>query len=339
MARKDLFARMRAPEAPGPGAPEDVPAAPPADAPRTSAPPSPAVQRAVESRLPIKAMTNDLLSNSQREIDPDLIEDDSPRDRLIVEDQSLLELRELIRAQGQIVPILVRRVPERPDNYRIVYGRRRLAAVRGIPGMKIKALLRNLTDEQAVITQGQENNARRDPSFIEKALFAASLKASGYEASVILDALVTDRHMLSKMKSVTDVVPLDLIQVIGAAHGIGRPRWLEFTEALKAANPADAVATCFPDGPPEGATSEDRFSTALAALKAVVSGQHSRHAPKSRDVRGKDGTVLASFKGPASALDIRLSRKQPEFAAWVSEKGEEIFGRLYEEWAKERGAD
>jgi ParB family chromosome partitioning protein len=306
----------------------------------------------VEARRPLSLRrgpgaqaANDFMKNSQREIDPDVIDDDSPRDRLTVEDDSIAELREQIRAQGQIVPIMVRLNHERPGRYLIVYGRRRLAAIRGITDdegeqIPIRALIRNLDNTQAVIAQGQENNARRDPSFIEKALFAAQLRAIGYDTPVILDALVTDKTILSRMKSVTDVIPVDLIRVIGATPGVGRNRWIELSRLLEKHKPIDPIAACFPEGSAPTFTSEQRLEAAIGALSKVDYRQPPRNPPESREVRFADGQILATLKGSATKFDVSFSKKaHPDFVAWLAEKGDEVLTRLHGDWVKERGSD
>ena len=40
---------------------------------------------------------------------------------------------------------------------------------------KVRATVMEMTDEEALIAQGVENNARQDPSFIERALFVAGI--------------------------------------------------------------------------------------------------------------------------------------------------------------------
>ena len=108
---------------------------------------------------------------SIQDIDPDLIEDTGLKDRLGISEEDVAELRDSIARHGQQVPILLRPHPTLSGRYQVVYGRRRLAAIRGL-GTPVKALIRTLSDEEAVLAQGQENNLRKDPSFIEKALFA-----------------------------------------------------------------------------------------------------------------------------------------------------------------------
>ncbi len=145
-----------------------------------------------------------------------------------------------LRDYGQQVPVLVRPHPETAGRYQIVYGRRRVLALRDL-GQPVKALVRDLDDLGLVLAQGQENTARRDLSFIEKANFARQMVEAGYERRIACDALSIDKTLLSRMLSVTDRVPLALIEAIGAAPGIGRDRWLAFADLL-AAHPLDPEA-------------------------------------------------------------------------------------------------
>ncbi|WP_254694596.1 ParB/RepB/Spo0J family partition protein [Alloyangia pacifica] len=78
------------------------------------------------------------------------------------------------------MPILVRRNPEQEGRYLLVYGGRRLEAIRGSDKVtKVRALVATLDERDAVTAQISENMARRDLSFIEKALFAKELVDTG----------------------------------------------------------------------------------------------------------------------------------------------------------------
>ena len=180
----------------------------------------------------VKSTLRDLSSNAVKELDPALIDDDGPRDRLAISDADVAELSESIRLHGQQVPIMVRPVPDAPGRYRIVYGRRRLRALK-LAGLPAKALVRSLTDEQAILAQGQENSLRLDPSFIEKAVFASELADAGYDTTIILDALAIDKPMLSRMTKVARTIPAEVIRFVGAAHGVGRRRWEELADAAR----------------------------------------------------------------------------------------------------------
>ncbi len=54
----------------------------------------------------------------------------------------------------------------------IVFGHRRAKVAREL-GIKVKAVIKPLADLEHILSQGQENSARANLSFIERVLFAA----------------------------------------------------------------------------------------------------------------------------------------------------------------------
>jgi len=288
----------------------------------------------------VKSTLKDVASNAVREISVDVIEENGPKDRLNFTDADVVALAESIKAHGQQVPIMVRPIADKPGHYKIVYGRRRLRALRSL-GIPAKALVRSLSDEQAILAQGQENTQRLDPSFIEKALFAAELATSGYEQVIILDALAVDKPMLSRMTKVARSIPKSVIEQIGSAHGIGRRRWEELAdqsrnesvdlEQITAALQLDAAKS-----------SDDRFSmisdATTQALKPKAVG---KQAPSPTiSIKLSDGTALAEVKETARALTFKLSKSDaPEFAQWMRNNAEAELTRLYEAWQSEQKPD
>jgi ParB family transcriptional regulator, chromosome partitioning protein len=111
------------------------------------------------------------------ELDPTAIEASFVQDRLLAidVDRSFNDLVDSIRVNGQLVPILVRMHPEKPEHYQIAYGHRRWKACSALD-QPVKAIVTDLNDEQMVIALGKENSERQDLTFIEQALFALSLK-------------------------------------------------------------------------------------------------------------------------------------------------------------------
>lgn len=310
------------------------PPAPPGDA----APETPATDQ--KARFPntgamsgVKSTLKDVASNAVREISVDMIEEAGPKDRLSFSDADVLALAESIKAHGQQVPIMVRPIAEKPGHYKIVYGRRRLRALRSL-GLPAKALVRSLSDEQAILAQGQENTQRLDPSFIEKALFAAELAHSGYEQAIILDALAVDKPMLSRMTKVARAIPASAIHSIGSAHGIGRRRWEELADQLRNTS-VDVEPIIAALDLNVAKTSEDRFVLVSAAVtRALKSQLPSPPAPfAARSVMLSDGAPLAEVKETARALTVKLSKTDtPEFAQWMRDNAEAELIRLYEAW-------
>lgn len=281
----------------------------------------------------LRESLRDITANSIREIDVERIEFDGLRDRLVLEDDSIQELAESIRKHGQQVPIMVR-PGDQPDTFKIVYGRRRLAAIKRIGG-SIKAIVRTLNDEASVIAQGQENNLRLDPSFIEKALFIRDMEATGYKASVIQDALGLSRQGVSNHRVVIAQLPEDLVEAIGPAHGIGRRQWSALSEliqtekALKAAHKAVGSSL-------ENTPSSEKFSIAFNAAKAAAQkpSTDTQVTETSKDM--SLGTITADKRN----VSVTFKRRDnPKFSQWIEENGEEALRRLFEHWLEKTGSN
>ena len=326
MARRNLF-KPPAPPAPDPS---DDPSGAPLDT------------RPAEPRFPntgaisgMRSTLRDLSSNAVREIEPAMIEEGGPRDRLAFSDGEIAALAESIRLHGQQVPIMVRPIAERPGRYRIVYGRRRLRALR-LLDLPAKALVRSLSDEQALLAQGQENSQRLDPSFIEKALFAAELTEAGYDTAVILDALAIDRPMLSRMAKVARVVPRAAAQAIGPAHGVGRRRWEELADMVRERGlDLGALVEEIADGL-ASELSDARFARVARAV--ADQGAEPKGGRPALSVVHSDGTRLAEIRDAPRALTIRLaSAEAPGFTDWMRRNGAEAMLRLYDDWKSSAG--
>jgi ParB family chromosome partitioning protein len=252
----------------------------------------------------------DLQARALIEIDPDLIDAGGLQDRLEADDAEDAALRQSIAEYGQQVPVLVRPHPEHEGRYQIVYGRRRVLALRDLK-RPVKALLRQLDDRDLLIAQGQENTARRDLSFIEKASFARQMEEAGYDRKVIGDTLSMDKTLISRVLSVAERISPDLIQAIGAAPSVGRDRWLALAEALVAGGhePGEVIAIVNISG---AASSDARFDAALDYAKGISPRKGASDRPAPLRITSVDGVPLAeaSCKGGRMviALEKRLDR-------------------------------
>ena len=282
----------------------------------------------------VKSTLKDLSSNAVREIPVDLIEEDGPKDRLSFSDADVASLAASIQVHGQQVPIMVRPLAEKPGRYKIVYGRRRLRALQSI-GMSARALVRTLSDEEAILAQGQENSHRLDPSFIEKALFAAQLSDTGYDQPVILDALAIDKPMLSRMTKVARTIPEAVIQMIGSAHNVGRRRWEDLADKARGSN-ADLVKIASDLSLDQLSTSDDRFTRVSDAISRI-SKPVSSTKPVAQMVVSSDGKTLAEVKDGPRTLTVKMSKADtPGFAQWMRDNAEVELKRLYETWKSDQ---
>ncbi|WP_240611057.1 plasmid partitioning protein RepB [Oceaniglobus ichthyenteri] len=304
----------------------------------TAAPPAPAKT----SRLPgsvggLRDSLREITANSIRDIDPDRIDIDGLRDRLMLEDGSINELAESIRKHGQQVPIMVR-PSDQPDRYRVIYGRRRLAAIRKVGGT-VKAIVRTLDDDASLIAQGQENNLRLDPSFIEKALFIREMQEAGYKPGVIQDALGLSRQGVSNHRVVIEQLPDELIRLIGPAHGIGRRQWGDLAALSKKAPLLDIARETLSlvknDTP-----SPEKFQAVFDSASRKARGVAKRNTPsQSSVVRDASGARLAMLASDGRSVAIKITRKDnPKFGQWVEENAEAVLRQLFDQWRNERGS-
>jgi ParB family transcriptional regulator, chromosome partitioning protein len=162
------------------------------------------------------------------DLDPGTVDGSFIVDRMDGDDGGYAALLEGIRAHGQNSPILVRPHPTVSGRYQVAFGHRRLRAAAELD-RPVRAVVKRLSDRDLVLAQGQENSARANLSFIERARFARRLEADGYDRETIISALTTDKTTVSRMISVATHVPEVVIEAIGPAPGTGRDRWLELS--------------------------------------------------------------------------------------------------------------
>jgi ParB family transcriptional regulator, chromosome partitioning protein len=180
-----------------------------------------------------------------------------------------------------------------------------------------------------IIAQGQENSARENLSFIERAAFAQRLLGLGYDRTVIQQALSVDAPMLTRMLSVSGRVPSELIEAIGSAKGIGRDRWLEFTTLFEHPLCAQAALALVDDERLTAMSSESRFGLFLAAMRQAR--KPARKATTPDRWHSSDDGVTAEFKGAGRSYSIALKSKDAaRFGRFVAQNLE----RLHQEFVR-----
>lgn len=294
----------------------------------------------------------DLSNNSVRDIALDAIHISDVRDRLTVQDDGIAELAEAIRKHGQIVPIMVRPLHDQPDRYQIIYGRRRLAAIRSLGGRGyIKAIVRNVPDEEAIVAQGQENSLRLDPSYIEKALFARDLQQQDYSITVIGEALNIDRYEVSKLVKVVEDLGDEVITLIGPAHQTGRRPWRELGDLLLTYGgdrPA-AVRAVLATLPP-GNESTDRFRLLIERLRrhiapAVAAKPLGEADPASAapgasgqpEIPGETAAETITYRSTPRLVSLTVDRRtHPDFCDWLDSNIDQIAEELQSRWSATR---
>ncbi|HEV7249749.1 MAG TPA: plasmid partitioning protein RepB [Shinella sp.] len=263
------------------------------------------------------------------ELEPDEIEESFISDRLAHSDEQFQELVEAMRVRGQDSPILVRPHPEKSGVYQIAFGHRRARAAR-LLGRPVRAVVKALTDRDHVIAQGQENSARADLSFLERATFAGELETRGFDRETIMAALSADKTTVSKMLSVVNRIPKSVRGAIGPALTIGRDRWHELATRFDDPANEDKAVEFLARERVKSRTPEDRFNLVSGHLSKKEPAEAAK--PAAVEWSRRDGAVRASIKTNGSRYTIALKAAQaPAFGAYITQN----LDRLYEAFRAE----
>ncbi|WP_121068060.1 plasmid partitioning protein RepB [Chachezhania antarctica] len=273
------------------------------------------------------------------DVSPDLIDvAGRMEDRLQID---VTDLTASIRQNGQRVPILLR--PADGDRFTLVYGRRRLEACRQL-GINVRAIVTELEDDQALKDQLLENQARRDLSFIERALVAAALVEEDHlpegqrSNKAVAEVLNLTEAGVSQMLGVVRGVGDDLIHAIGAAPGIGRPRWEELKRALPTQGRRGPIiraalhARDRSDGPPDAA-SESAFLAALAVALESDPTTPSAPKPAGTQIAGV-GSASVKTSGRGKRLRLDLEAQDKDFVSWLDSNAPALIAELHERWKR-----
>ena len=274
-----------------------------------------------------------LQENAVQDLDASLIDMAGVEDRLDTGGEPQRRLEDSLRTYGQQVPVLVRPHPTQTGRFEIVYGRRRLKALKSL-GIPVKAMVRHLDDHALVMAQGQENTARQDLSFIEKASFAAQLDAGGHDRQTIADALSIDLPMVSRMLKVGGAFDLPFLRTIGSAPGIGRDRWMALAKLIE--DPAIKTRAEASTSQPEFAqlNSDERFDK----IFDIANRKPTKKVPapsggNARTLRNPDGKALAEIRSNTRGVSLNVAARTAEgFDKWLDAHAEELIREIHDRW-------
>lgn len=271
--------------------------------------------------------------NVVEEIDPKLIDDWGPKDRLEEgvpagtpeEDESSFEsLKANIDAVGQQVPILVRTSKQDPERYEVIYGRRRWRACLDL-GIPVKANIKDLDDQTALLAKAVENTNRRSLSFYEKALFAQGISGQFDTAGKIGKAIGVSRVTVQKLKKVTDSVPRNVGLLIGPAPKHGRRQWHDLAEAFEDGKITEQQAVNLLEGISD-LTSDQKLPKLLEEIKKLTT------EPKPR-VQTQKLTKGISLKATEDSVSITVKRAGADevVASWLEKNINELIKQAHDE--------
>lgn len=269
------------------------------------------------------------------ELDPAIIDDSFASDRFALDEDDYVEefqrVLEAVRERGQDSPVLVRPHPKQAGRYMLVFGHlRRRAAVE--LGRKVRSVIKEMTDRDHVIAQGQENNGRANTSFIEKAVFAAAIASRHFDDdnSTVMAALGADKSTLSKMLAVAGL-PAPLLKGIGRAKRIGRDRWYDLKLLLdKPGNLDEALGFVVSPSIAE-LPSDRRFDALIAQLKTKKAGTRPKMKPARTSWAPADGRLVAESIADGKKFTLALKARGPDARAFGVYLTEHL-DRLYEEF-------
>lgn len=245
-------------------------------------------------------------------LDPALFDPSFISDRISIEDDPEFDaFVTSIAERGQQIPILARPHPSTPDRYQVAYGHRRLKAAARL-AIPVRAIIRAMTDVELVIAQTKENLDRQDLSYIERALLARQLEDRQFERAIVMSALGVDKADLSRLLTLANALPIELIQAIGPAPKIGRPRWHQLAELLRTAATRKQAMTIVAERDFGNSDTNQRFAILMRSLR--------QPAPKpgnvqAKDIRTKNGRLLARVDD--AGRHVRLLIDHAEFKTFL----------------------
>lgn len=139
----------------------------------------------------------------------------------VIDDDKMQELVESIKTNGVLSPVLIRPIDGR-DNYEMISGHRRLHAAQLAGLTAIPSIIREMTDDEAVIAMVDANIQREELLPSEKA-FAFKMK---------LDAM---RHQGSTSRHNVDKLGIKSAEIVGEGSGMGGrqvQRYIRLTELI-----------------------------------------------------------------------------------------------------------
>ena len=290
---------------------------------------TPSSTHVAKAKSAVPAYPDDILMM----VSPDYIDPQRTLDRMPRPKQDDIALMESIRDHGQQTPIIVRRHPTKRKRLQLAAGGRRLKAIRAL-GLFAKVIIRRMSDDEMVLTQGLENVARRDLSYIERALFVIALEAKGYPRKLAAAALNIDETERSRIAGQASRIKRDIIDKVGPAPSIGRTRWAALDDALKVEGARELALSRIKRTGFSKLSSDERFAAVLEAVQQKASVEHARQVVLA------SGLTLASVKHSRGACSLRIDENAaPGFSDFLTGRLEELLAEFMKTSRAQKIAD
>jgi ParB family transcriptional regulator, chromosome partitioning protein len=218
----------------------------------------------------------------------------------------------------------VRPHPKVQGRYQAAFGHRRLRVAKDL-GRAVRAVVKQLSDEELVLAQGQENSARVDLSYVERASFAKRLEELKYGREIIMAALGIDKAAVSKMISVTNRIPAAVVEAIGPAPAVGRPRWIELADQFeRKAMPPQLTALLETNALRTAGDSDRRFDRVFRLMSGAGREPGAHGDARYWSSPGGDRLVKITYNTRACAM-VFDEKHAPGFGDFVATQMDRLF--------------
>lgn len=274
--------------------------------------------------------------------------------RKVFDEAKIAELAQSIRELGVVEPIVARSMG---DHYQIVAGERRVRAARLAGLDTIPAIVRPLTDAQALEIMVVENNQRQDVNPLEEGDGFARLLGYGYELEKLAERIGRSTKYIYDRIKLRDLTPVGRQLLLDgrmtAGHGILLAR-LKPDDQARALDPdqgglfeRDHAAT---------AAEEDAYEDAVDALsnhgrprhtesEQAAARQAAYAAVKPRSVREFNDWLArhvrfdAVHAAQAAPLDFGETAEQVTLAAAKPGRGKKVVAITFDHYVQEDARD
>ena len=165
----------------------------------------------------LESIKENASSESVIDIDIDELQNWEMHDRPENELGDIEKLAEEMKTMGQIQPCIVRPINIASNTkikYELIAGERRWLAAK-FASIKLKVLVKDLSDNEAALIQVSENSSRKDLSDYAKGMSYAKLREKGIlTQSDLTDKLKISKQQVSRLLSFRNI-PQEIIEAIG----------------------------------------------------------------------------------------------------------------------------
>lgn len=280
-----------------------------------------------------------------QDIEIDAISDFKDHPFHINMDEDMVKLIESIEVNGQLMPVLVR--PSK-NGYEMISGHRRKYAMQKLGYQKVKAIVKNLNDDEATILMVDSNIQREHISMMEKAFaYKMRLEAMKHQGkAMMIDETCAQVEYKSKGKK--------SIEILAEMVGVNRnqiQRYIRLTHLIEPLQ--QMVDGVHPDGYKMAfnpaveisfLTKEEQYDLLacieeLVATPSLVQAQHFKAA-------SKEGTLSIDYIRGALSVEkpnqsersyVKWSKYDKYFPkSYTSEQKDRVVEELLTSWARKR---